>query len=120
MPRGVSNLEVDPSHPLRGVDNLTHGDTATKPEIVYPRPLIAGCTGFQSLKDHGMGIHEVLDVDVVTDASAVGRVVVGPEHRNVITLPQCRLEDDRNDVGLGIVILANDLILRRPRHVEIP
>ena len=58
---------------------------------------------------------EVLDVDVVAHRGAVGRRVVGAEDRDRLALAGRRLQHERDQVRLGIVVLARAARLR-PRR----
>ena len=53
-----------------------------------------------------MRVAEVVDVDVVADRGAVRRRVVGPEDLDVGIDAERRPEDVRDQMGLGIVVLA--------------
>src|SRR6185437_8330646 len=53
-----------------------------------------------------MGGGEVVDVDVIADAGSIGSGIIVAEDRDSLALPERRLQDDRNQVRLGRVVLA--------------
>ena len=59
---------------------------------------------------------QVIDVDVVADAGAVGRRVVGAEDLDVRALAERGLEDERDQVRFGVVVLADGAVRRRRRR----
>ena len=54
-------------------------------------------------------LREIEDVDVVADARAVGRLVVGAVDFDVLLLPERDLQDVRDEVRLDAVIFAEGL-----------
>ena len=58
-------------------------------------------------------------MNVVADAGAVGRVVVGAEDHDALALPQRRLQTDRDQVRLRIMVLAETTTGVAPSHVEV-
>ena len=58
------------------------------------------------LQGEEVGLRQVVDVDVVADARPVGRRVVGAEHLDGRAAAQRGLEDERDQVRLGVVVLA--------------
>ena len=60
---------------------------------------------------------EVLDVDVVAHGGAVARRVVGAEHLDVLAHAGGGLEHERDQVRLGLVVLAQ--LPARARDVEV-
>ena len=67
-----------------------------------------------------MGVDEVLHVDVVPDAGAVRRGVVGTEELQAVPPALRHRQDERDEVGLRPVILADGAVRPGPRHVEVP
>ena len=53
-----------------------------------------------------MGRAQIVDVDVVADAGAVGRGIIVAKNRDLRPLPERDGQDDRNQVRFGIVIFA--------------
>ena len=64
-----------------------------------------------------MGLGQVLDVDVVADRRAVAGRVVGAEDGDVVALAHGRAQDVGDEVGLGVVVLAQPAA--GPRDVEV-
>ena len=60
-----------------------------------------------------MGLGEIDDVDVVADAAAVGRRVVGAVDLDRLLLAEGDLEDIRDQVGLDAVVFAE---IRRRKY----
>ena len=65
------------------------------------------CPGAEPAEGPHVGVGQVGDMDVVAHRGAVGRRVVGPEDLRPPARPQRRADDERNQVRLGIVILAD-------------
>ena len=57
-------------------------------------------------------------MNVVTDAGAVGRVVVIAKDRDVLAIPGCDLQHQRNEMGFRRVMLTSRFT--GPRGIEIP
>ena len=53
-----------------------------------------------------MGRSEIADMDVIANAGAIRRVVVGAENRNAAARAECGLQHQGNEVRFGIVLLA--------------
>ncbi len=53
-----------------------------------------------------MGLREIEDVDVIADAGAVRRLVIGAEDRDMLLLAERDFQDVRNEVRFDAVILA--------------
>ena len=62
-----------------------------------------------------MGAREIEDVDVVANAGAVGRFVVGAEDFDVRLLAERDFEDIRDEVRLDAVIFAEIVRCARRR-----
>ena len=66
-----------------------------------------------------MGRRQIVDVDVIANAGAVGRGIVVAENRDVFALPERHLQHDRNQVRLGRVVLAHVALRARAGGVEV-
>ena len=64
-------------------------------------------TLFQGLQCQDMGLCQVGHVDVVTNACPIGRLVVGAENRDGISISACGIQNERHQVRFGIVVLAD-------------
>ena len=62
---------------------------------------------------------QVVDVDVVAEAGAVPRGIIGAEHLQRRVASECGADRQRDQVCLWRVILAQASIVRRTRGVEI-
>ena len=60
-----------------------------------------------------------LDVDVVADAGAVGRGVVVAKDLHALALPQSDLQDDGDEVRLGVMVLTDAAVVGRAGSVEV-
>ena len=78
----------------------------------------ARASGEQVFASAHMGARDVHDMDVVADAGAVRRIVVGAENLNRRAAPS-GFEDERDQVGLGIVRLAYLAVRVGTRRVEV-
>src|SRR5215813_6359719 len=74
-PRGDLDLEIDPRDALDRVDHLEHGKAAAVTAIERD----GGAARAQIGQRIGMRAHEVADVNIVADAGAVWRRIVGAE-----------------------------------------
>ena len=81
-----------------------------------PRLYAAPAPGVELLQRQQVRLGQVVDVDVVADAGAVRRRVVGAEDLDVRPLPERHLEDERDQVRLRVVVLADACRRRRPRR----
>src|SRR3546814_1048143 len=53
-----------------------------------------------------MGTAEILDVNVIPNATAVSGFVVAPIDRDMRAAPRCNLQDQGDEVGFGLMALA--------------
>src|SRR5215471_20005990 len=74
-PRGDLDLEIDPRDAFDRVDPLEHGKAAAVTAIERD----GGAARAQMGQGIGMRAHEVADVNIVADASAVWRRIIGAE-----------------------------------------
>ena len=84
-----------------GPDDLLDGEAAAVAEVLDH--LVAGGEGVEG---EDVGVGEVGDVNVVADAGAVGGVVVFAEDGNTLATSQSNIQDEGDDVGLGLVRFA--------------
>jgi len=66
-----------------------------------------------------VGVCEVCDVDVVTDAGAVGRRIVGAENLDAVPLAQGRLQDQGDEVCFRCVVFTNGAASIGPGGIEV-
>ena len=84
-------------HPLAGGDHLADTRAAASAEIVKSTLLDA--------ERQNVRLREIDDVDVVANAGAVRRFVIGAVHLDVLLLPKRDFEHVRNQVSLAAMIL---------------
>src|SRR5208283_3133148 len=106
----------DPRDPLRRLDHLSHRK-AVPVTAVHLSVLL---TFTEVIKGPQMRPGKVVNVDVVSDARAVRRRIVGPEDRELLEFPPCRLERPGNEVCGFLVCLPYSPLGVRPRDVEVP
>ena len=85
----------------RRLDHLAHRVAALAAEVV---DVVAAGHGL--LQREHVRAAEVLDVDVVADRGAVRRRVVGAEDRDALALARRGLQHERDQMRLGVVVLA--------------
>src|SRR6185503_1923131 len=66
-----------------------------------------------------MGLGQIEDVDVVPDACAVRRIVVGSENADRVPRAFCDLKDDGDQVGFRLVTLSDSALWISARGVEV-
>ena len=93
-----------PGHLPHGFDHLPVGVARAVAQIVGP-----GLDPVHRLQGQEVGAGDVGHVDVVADARAVGRVVVGAEQDQAVPLPQGRRQGDGNQVGFALARFAAPL-----------
>src|SRR4051812_26930963 len=76
-------------------------------------------TAFEGLERQDMGPCEIGYVDVVTNTSPIGRLVVGPKNRDGIPIPGCGIQNERQQMRFGVVVLAYLDVRIGSRRVEI-
>ncbi len=102
-------------HLLGGVDDLLDGKPLARAEV---EPV--GVAALHEIVERAqMRVREIVHVDVVADARAVRRIVIRAEDRDAGALALDGLQNDGNEVRLGIVILADETVLGRTGSVEI-
>jgi hypothetical protein len=97
------------------LDDLPHGVPGAVAEVERQAP-----ARLDGLHGQDVGLGQVIDVNVIADARAVGRGVVRAEDRDGLAPPQGRLQDDRHQVRLGPVVLADAGVGGGPGGVEVP
>ncbi|GAA4039836.1 hypothetical protein GCM10023063_26540 [Arthrobacter methylotrophus] len=95
-----------------GAHDFPHGDSGSGAEVVSGFQMAAG---LESLSGCNLGLGEVADVDVVADAGAVGRVVIGAEYFWPFACLQCREHEEKEIAGAGVV----DPGVARPNDLEV-
>ena len=66
-----------------------------------------------------MRVHKVADMDIIADTGAVRCVVIGPEDGQRRALALDCFEHDRDEMGLGLMELADLGLGIGPRHIEV-
>jgi hypothetical protein len=62
-------------------------------------------------------VSKIADVNMVADADAIRRVVIGAINCNTFAARRRSVEDERDEMGLGIVVLPRSTYLdRRQPH----
>ena len=102
--------------PSRDLDDLEHRVSFAGPEVGQD---LLGAR-LEASESAEMSVREIGHVDVVTDAGAVGCVVVVTMNRDRCPLAQRHLERDGDQMGLGVVILAQVPIRVGAAGVEVP
>ena len=79
-----------------------------------------GRAGFvEFFKDRNVGARKVVYMYIVPEAGAIGGRIVRAEDLDVFTPPGGGVNDERDEVGLGVMVLANSTVLGCPGSVEI-
>jgi hypothetical protein len=100
-PLGVGCGDGVPRHASGGLDHLPDAETGAVAEVAR-QPVV----DVERLQRQHVGVGEVGDVDVVADRRAVRCGVVGAEHRDRVAATGGDLQDQRDEVGLGVVTFA--------------
>ncbi len=100
--RGAANAPT----PLDRADDVEHRRAHAGAYVDLDRRA-AGAEVLQRLQ---VRIGEVVDVDVVADAGAVGRVVVGAEHPETVAVEEGCLHRQRDQVDTEVPVLADAAI----------
>ncbi len=86
-----------------GVDDFADGGGGAGAEVVEE-----GLAGLFEFFEYGdVGAAEVVDVDVVAEAGAVGGRVIGAEDFDVFAFAEGDVEDEGNEVGFGGMVFAD-------------
>ena len=85
------------------VDDFLHARAVAGAEV----ELECTCRGCSFSMAGDVGGGQVVDVDVVADAGAVGRGVVGAEDVDRLALAERDLQDERDEVRFGVVVFAD-------------
>src|SRR3990170_4198042 len=86
--------------PAGGLNHLTVGEAGAVAQVVH------AAAGVRPLQGQDVGRGQVRDVDVVTDAGAVGSRIVRAVQRHGVPLAGGDLEDDGDEVGLRTVVFT--------------
>ena len=108
-PRTDGVRDRNPDDVLGRLDHLAHAEPAAAAEIADDRRIRSIVARRGRFERAEMGVGEVRDVDVVADAGAVGRRVVVAVQRQLAPGAGGRGEDVRDQMGLGVVVLAEAL-----------
>jgi hypothetical protein len=96
-------------------DHIAYRKTIAGPQIEDT----AGLAVFQPLKSQDMRIDQVANMNIIADAGAVGRIIIRAKHRESRAFPFDRIQHQRDQMGFGLMKLANLGIRVGPRDVEI-
>ena len=113
-PRGDRERDVPAEHVARGRDDLAHRVAAPRAEVDRAERVAL----LEPRQRPQVGDREILDVDVVADAGPVGSVVVVAEDRERRRPAEARIERERDQVGLGLVALAQLAIGSAPAALK--
>ena len=110
--RLLARDDVDAGDPARGLDHLAHRRARRAAEVVDRM-----APGLGLLQREDVRAPEVLDVDVVAHRGPVRRRVVRAEDRDALAFARGRLQHERDQVRLGMMVLAQ--LTARPGDVEV-
>ena len=102
-------------HLAGAVHDLAHGKTLPVAQVADEVITAA----LQMIQGPHMGVHQVGDGDVVADAGPVGRSVIITEDGDMRPPAQRHLQDQRDEMALGAVVLADAAVGQGPGHIEI-
>src|SRR5439155_9639344 len=109
--RRFDGRDLAAGDPSGGRDDLAYGIAAAVAQVEDAAAAI------QRAERKDVRVGQVDHVDVVADASAVGGRIVGPVNLDPRPPPEAGLEDERDEVALGVVVLAE--ALRGAGRVEV-
>src|SRR3712207_3061521 len=89
-----SDIEI--GDPVHGVEHFEDGEAAA---ISAVENMVRSRIGDQLFEGMDMRIGEVADMNIVADAGAVGRFIVGSEDRDILALADRRLDRDLDQMG---------------------
>lgn len=98
-----------------GVDHLLHGKPCPVPQVVG----LARRTVDQGVQRQPMSFAQIHYMDVIADAGAIRGVVIAPEDGDMGPAPGGGLQDQRDQVGFGVVPLAELPFGISPGGVEV-
>ncbi len=102
-PRRLAPRDGAPGDALGRLDHRAHGMACARAEI--EREAVAALEQMRQRQHVRVG--QVLDMDIVADGGAVGRRIVGAEDVDGGAPPERGLQHERDEVGLGLVLLAD-------------
>ena len=104
-----------PGHTTARFHDLPHTHPLPVPRLSW------SCTpGSSCSKRLEMCVPQIIHMHVVANTSAIRSRIILTKHRDSGTLSQGHLQDIRNQMGLGIVILAQISFRRRAGRIEVP
>src|SRR5436190_385152 len=92
-------------------DHFSNAESGPIPQIVDPTSPV------QRFQGENMSPGKIADVDEIPDTGTVWSFVVAPEDREAVTNAQRHLEDERDQVGLRVVVLPP--LLGCPSRIEV-
>jgi hypothetical protein len=113
-PRRVHATDLASGNHARPCDDLADAGAAPGPEIVG---LVGAGRAPRQRRDMGGG--KVGHVHIVAHTGAILGLVVGAEHRNARSRALRRLQHQRDEVGLGIVLFTHLLLGIGPGRIEV-
>ena len=111
---GVRDLRA--GHALDRLDDFAHGSAAAGPQIDRGEP---GLDPVEGIESQDMGAGQVVHVDVVPQAGAVGRFVVIAKDSQGSPSTRGRVEGQRDQVLLVSVVFAERTVAPRSGRVEV-
>ncbi len=101
-------------HPAGDFDHFADAGAVTGARIIE-----AGITRLQHLERSQVSVRQILNVDVVSNTGAVGRVVVGSKNLDLFAPAERDHQHIRNQVRFRIVVFADSRVGARPGGIEI-
>ena len=114
-PADLAKRNRSPRHPSDRRDDGTHRLSVPRSEI-EPQGAVARAQAIQRAQ---VGLRQVDDVNVVADGRAVGRRVIGGEDLKRVPRAARGVDRQRDQVRLGVVVLADLRVGIGARGVEV-
>ena len=110
----LHNRDLAASHPPARLHDLSHAVPTSGSQVQ-----VQSLAFLQPVEGSQVGLGQVIDMDIVPHAGAIGCRVITPENRDLVPLSQCDLEHDRDQVCFGIMVLAQVALRMCPGGIEI-
>src|SRR5690606_37067736 len=102
-------LDFPAGNSSRNIDDFFDGEALSVAQVVYSTFRSAA----QTVHCKNMRIRQIADVNIVADACAVQRIIIITEYGYMRALAKRRFQNNRNQMRLRIVILADLSVLMR-------
>ena len=100
---------------LACLEYFLHGDSCSNANVE-----VAFEVAFERVHNCNVRIDEIHDMDVVTDARAIGRRVVVAVDDELLSLARSNLKTDGNEMRFGPVVFTDASLWIGARDVEVP